>query len=253
MLEALLPFFAAAGPEGPDLPMGGVIAPANRSLISVNPATGRGEKYVLPDAGISRISFPTSLAWDGTDLFMVAIGQPLAKVDRTTGALTTLGVAGFGVSENEPRGLAWDGTNLYMIGSATQRLYTLDRTTGVATAVGPVRPTAHSSITYGGLDWDGTNLYAIVTNTGFTQEYNRLYRLNRTSAAPTRVGASTNFGVFEDTSKGPVSVGSKMYMVGSGGIFYELNKNTGVATRTNPGPFGLGINARNVADPVYIP
>ena len=44
-------------------------------------------------------------------------------------------ITAFGVSENSASGLAWDGSTLYMVGRDGDRLYTVDRATGVATAV----------------------------------------------------------------------------------------------------------------------
>ena len=83
-----------------------------------------------------------------------------------------------------------------MVGLDTARLYTLDRTTGVATRVGSVAAFGVSESSPTGLAWDGTVLYMV----GFATE--ALYTLDRTTGIATRVGSATQFGVSEAAPTG---------------------------------------------------
>ena len=82
------------------------------------------------------------LAWDGTNLFLLA-QSAIYTVDRMTGDATRVGTAtNFGSSGSTITGygLAWDGTNLFMVARDDDAgLYTIDRTTGVATRIGDLR------------------------------------------------------------------------------------------------------------------
>ena len=104
-----------------------------------------------------------------------------------TGAVRVGRAFRFGVSENRPRGLAWDGTTMYMLGGATFALYTLNRTTGVATRVGSANQFGVSNLNRSPYDlaWDGTTMYMVGNN--------RLYTINRTTGVATLV--ATMFGV----------------------------------------------------------
>ena len=83
-----------------------------------------------------------------------------------------------------------------MVGAHNDVLYTLDRTTGVATRVGSATAFGVSESLPNGLAWDGTNLYMV------GQRNNVLYTLDRTTGVATRVGSATAFGVSEGTPAG---------------------------------------------------
>ena len=92
---------------------------------------------------------PVGLAWDGTNMYMLGDStNALYTINRTTGVATRVGrTTDFGVTGYDTcRGIAWNGSVLYAILSTydrateveTYRLYTLNRTTGVATEVGAI-------------------------------------------------------------------------------------------------------------------
>ena len=121
------------------------------------------------------LTSPKGLAWDGTALYMVDDGtDALYTVATSTGIATRVGTTTrFGLSDTDvqPRGLSWDGSTLYML--TPDKVYTLDRTSGVATLVG--RFAGH--VTNGaGLAWW---LSPTATSTGVTgQAPGRLYMVD---------------------------------------------------------------------------
>ena len=147
----------------------------------------------------------------------------------------------FGVNESQPRSLAWDGTNLYMIGLDNDVLYTLDRTTGVATRVGNATRFGVNENLPLSIEWDGTNLYMI----GSTNDV--LYTLDRTTGVATRVGSATNFGVSGLRASGIGWDGTTMFLSGWVSInsriryrLYSLDRTTGVATLITDSSHNLG-------------
>lgn len=141
-------------------------------------------------------------------------------------------VVNFGVNVTRPECLTWDGTNLYM--ASGSRLYTLSRTTGIATRVGRLGNfgIGGESLNPTGLAWDGSTLYMIA---GI-----HLYSINRTTGRATRISGSqgfretfTRFGQ-TDTIRGNGLAwdGTNLYMVSRlSDALYIVNRSTGVATR----------------------
>ena len=187
------------------------------SVGSPNPTT-----YGITDLEIR------DLASDGTNLYglgkITTVGSPeeaLYTLDTTTGAASQVGSASrFGLSspfQPDPVGLAWAGSSnsddLYMIGTQTHRLYTINKNTGVATAVGDLS----SSDVNRSLDYINSILYALSDspNAG-------LFKIDTSSRVVTRLGTQTNFGltpgeqnpegIAHRTSSGTTTA----YMVGSG-------------------------------------
>ena len=104
-------------------------------------------------------------------------------------------------------------------------LYTVDRTTGIATRVGSATQFGVSEARPQGLAWDGTNLYMVGNNAV-------LYTLDRTTGIATRVGSATQFGVSEGVPTGIAWDGTNLYMVGlTTDALYTLDRTTGIATR----------------------
>ncbi len=198
------------------------------------------------------LTSPKGLAWDGSQLFLVDDGtDALYTVATSTGVATRVSATTtrFGLSASvEPRGLAWDGSTLYMI--TQSRLYTLDRTTGVATPVG-LFGTDISGAT--GLAWKRS---LTATSTGETGKPapGRLYMVDSGedalyivdtatgSASPTDAFAvDSSVSESGDTVRIPRGlswVGSDLYMVSSlPGNTYLLDETAG--TVINLGPLGI--------------
>ena len=111
-----------------------------------------------------------------------------------------------------------------MAGGRNDALYTVNRTTGVATRVGSATRFGVGERAPVGLAWDGSNLFMLGAA-------GALYRLNRSTGIATRVGSATNFGVGETAPVGLCWDGSNLFMIGlSTRTLYTLNRTTGVAT-----------------------
>ena len=147
-------------------------------------------------------------------------------------------------------GLAWDGTNLLL--TAENRvarpnfyaLYTVDRTTSVATRVGTEVLDGSNA-----LAWDGSTL--------FMADGNReaLFTVDRTTGAETRVGAATRFGADLGSPSGLAWDGANLFMVDQGtDRLYTVDRTTGVATRVGTATnFGLGRSRPFVRGLVFAP
>ena len=197
------------------------------------------------------LTSPKGLAWDGTALYMVDDGtDALYTVTTSTGIATRVGTTTrFGLSDTDvqPRGLSWDGSTLYML--TPDKVYTLDRTSGVATLVG--RFAGH--VTNGaGLAWW---LSPTATSTGVTgQAPGRLYMVDsvtdllyivNTAASSTDPAVATavdssvlQFGLNIGSPVGLVWVGPDLYMTsGSPRTLYRVDEASGRAI--NLGAFGI--------------
>ena len=165
------------------------------------------------------------------DLYITGAGTRIAalfRVDLSDGSSVRIGNAagGFGGSETSPNSLASDGQTLYMVGQATDRLYTLDTSTGVATAVGQAFSNEQVPL---GIGFHNGTLYMVG---GRGRDFSRgaLYTVNTDTGAETRVGSANRFGANERGPRGLASYNGSLYMVGDGGL-YTLNTLTGVASR----------------------
>ena len=129
-----------------------------RVLYTLNLTTGVATR--IASLSINRFQ-ADGLAWDGANMFVVdGRDDILYTVDRTRAILSRIGAVGAG--ETTPIGLCWDGFNLLMIGQGRGAgyLYTLDRTTGLATEVDGSSDFGLEARQYPrGLEWDGSNLY----------------------------------------------------------------------------------------------
>jgi hypothetical protein len=108
-------------------------------LYRINTATGAAT--IVGNLGVDIEGAGCSFDSSGT-LWLATWGeQTLFTVNPTTGAATQIG--SFGGLGEYIDGTAWDGINLYGIGSeygtsTTDYLYTIDRTLGTASQVGPL-------------------------------------------------------------------------------------------------------------------
>ena len=188
-------------------------------------------------------------------LHMSAIGSYHSALYslETTPDVTRVGAAReFGVSQQYGSGLVLNSSStLYMLGGITDRkylggsytpaLYTVNKTTGVATRVGsatnfgvgednPIGMTLHDGVFY---------------MVGHTT--NNLYTLNPATGVATRVGSATKFGQ-AITAWGITSFKGVLYLLGHDSAWtmrlYTLNTTTGVATRLGTLD-GLGVSRRN--------
>ena len=106
---------------------------------------------------------------------------------------------------------------LLLAGGFPRKLYTVDRTTGVATEVGDL---AHSIAS---LAFDGETLFGVTGNT--------LYSVDPATAALTRIASLRNFGRNESQARGIVWDGTHLLMSGdSRNRLYRVDRSTGQAT-----------------------
>ena len=178
----------------------------------------------------------------GTSTCAVAAGGSCTASSQCTGTLVCEGVPGsqtcviavgmvqrvgsataFGVNETTPRGLAYNGTNLYMVGASTNKLYTINTSTGVASEVGSI-PENSSGIAF-------YNNVMYLSSRGNTNTFNTnddsLYTITITTAAASLV-ADFN-GASETSPAGLAGHNNVLYMLGqddfgmNGATFYSLD------------------------------
>lgn len=120
--------------------------------------------------------------------------NPLISIDTTTFAITTIGDLGIPFTSG---GLAYDPNSdtLYLVDGRTvtgssESLYTVDRSTGVATLIG-----IHGVLDLLGLAFDSTNniLYASTFPLLTGSAAGELYRLDTSTGTATLVGATLGF------------------------------------------------------------
>lgn len=143
-------------------------------LRVINRADGSSAR--ISNTRIAGTRILSTLAWDGQTLFGL-FSQESWTIDRATGRGTRLGA--FGQPSNPVTGAAWDGTNLYVCNSQQDSLFTIDRTTAVATPVGV--PGALGPGTWNCLAWDRRRLYAI------DDASNALFTVNRVDGTTAHV------------------------------------------------------------------
>ena len=195
---------------------------------------------------------PADLAWDGETLFLIA-SSGFYSVDRATGIAAPRGSAtNFGQTLLDtivPSGLAWDGQTLFMTGvvSGDAYLFTLDRTTGVATQVGEIFWNFGSDDEGVSIEWDGSTMFAV------SSDYDRLFTLDRTTADLTLVGNAYEFGVSEHQPQTIAWNGESMFMTGSTlNALLMLNLTSGVGSRIGEA-FRFGINEALATGFAWVP
>ena len=223
-----------------------------RIKVTVTPMAAKRVATTTVKFGQS-LTQPKGLAWDGSTLYMVDDGtDALYKVATSTGVATRVSTrtTRFGLSARSvsPRGLAWDGSTLYM--TTRDKLYTLDRTTGVATLVGSYGTKITDA---SGISWKRD---PAATSTGVTvhQSPGRLYMADRATDAlyivntatgssargqATRVDSSVvRFGLNIGSTVGLEWVGPDLYMMSAGpGTMYRVDEVAGEAISL--GTFGI--------------
>ena len=126
-------------------------------------------------------------------------------------------------------GLAWDGTNLFMVARDDEAgLYTIDRTTGVATRIGDLRWAAgfQTDSRPVAIEWNGSVMYHL------SGDFDRLFIVDRTTGALTVVGNATDFGIDERGPQGMAWDGETMFMIGTSlDALLSLDLLTGRATQ----------------------
>ena len=192
------------------------LSPAPQSATDVNVTVSATGNTVLP---VNQGAFVQTVGTGGTAAYSVA------TVAGEAGSVT-LAVAAGGYSIGSPSSAVVSVLRfaLYMVGSRNDRLYTVDRATGIATSV-------DSNITdFGvfegepsGLAWDGSTMYMV----GLAGD--RLYTVDRATGVATAVDSNiTAFGVSETTPQGLAWDGSTLYMVGGDGDrLYTVDRATG--------------------------
>ena len=199
-------------------------------LHTIDTTTGVATAVGPAGWGVSEVNVE-DLGWDGETLFMLST-RFLYTVDMLTGIATRVGSAtNFGVSGStiEGRGLAWDGTNLFMVATDDDSgLYTMDRTTGIATRIGDLRwqagfQTDGSPVA---IEWNGSVMYHL------SNDFDRLFIIERTTGALTSVGNATDFGIDERGPQAMAWDGETMFMAGtSNDALLSLDLLTGRGTQ----------------------
>ena len=158
-------------------------------------------------------------------------GSYLVTINKATGVATR--VSSNTLGRDRVRGLvyggglAWDGVNLFTADIATRALYTVDRTTGVATRVGTAFNFSARVTEPAGLAWDGTNLLLTGENRVARPNFYALYTVDRTTGDATRVGTEVL-----DGSNALAWDGSTLFMVdGNRDALFTVDRTTGVETR----------------------
>ena len=213
------------------------------SLYTVDTATGDAV-LVATGAQITGSGGPSrhlaGVASHEGELYVTTTGTGrLYRVDLKTLTGTRIGDDDFGpADETHPYDIASHGSpdsaesaELYMIGGRTDRLYTLDTTTGTAVPVGTATNFGTADETSpSGLASHGGSLYMTGTAN------NRLYTLDTTTGATagtaTRVGTATDFDTGESSGHG-IATG---YTLPAG---FTINAATGEINYTgDPAPEG---------------
>ena len=176
------------------------------------------------------INSPRGLTYDTTNSILYFIDlTTLYTLNSTTSVATQVGSStNFGLSGTvQAAAIAYHNNTLYMIDSWTNRLYTVNTTTGEATSVRSLSSISSSS----GLASNGTNLYLVTQGT--------LYTLAANGAATSvgSIGISNNSGLAWDTTN------SVMYMIDRNtNSLYTLNLTNGAATSVGSINYPSGIS-----------
>ena len=184
-------------------------------FATINPATAAGT--VIGSGHTNSCGYAAALDTDGTLWGVTNCGQ-LVKVNKTTGAITPVGVGlGMGTYNLE---VASDGT-MYSL-SYDGNLYKVNKTTGIATRVGYTGVGSVMDITFdcAGTLWatTGGGLWTINTTTGASTFRSNITGVNE--------GSGSIMGLMVDST-------CQMYATAyaPGGSLYKVNPTTGAATR----------------------
>ena len=180
---------------------------------------------------------------------------------KFTGAFERVGNAtAFGQSATEPSSLAWDGTNLWMYDAQTNDLYTINRTTGVATKIGENILSARSgagatNFFSGGLTSHNSKLTFITVSrilSRFPWTTITLYEINTTTGALTTITNIQNSNRFDGNLFSQfgalASDGNTLYVIArrqnDGNAFFLHSINTSNGSLTKIGTSGnLGLDS----------
>ena len=209
--------------------------------ITFTPAPQSATDVNVTVSATGNVVLPVNL---GADSVLVGTGGTAAySVATVAGEVgnVTLAIAAGGYSIGSPSSAVVSVLRflMYMVGGQGNRLYTVDRATGVATAV-DANTTAFgvSESNPAGLAWDGSTLYMVGTSG------DRLYTVDRATGVATAVDANiTDFGVSEGAPTGLAWDGSALYMVGNhGNRLYTVDRATGVATAVDANITDFGVS-----------
>ena len=192
---------------------------------------------------------PEGLASLDNELYMVGqTHNALFKLNLQNGLATRIGEAeNFGVDRLErPSGIASIDSIMYLAGTIRSTginysaLYTLDIETGIAQFIG-----VDTTFQHNGLASIGETLYSVgryLNVSGRPVGSTGLCIVNRTTGKITEVGTVEDFGVGENNPQALMSLGDKLYMLGTlNDALYELDVNTGEAIQISTAPrFGIG-------------
>ena len=207
------------------------LSPAPQSATDVNVTVSATGNTVLP---VNQGAFVQSVGTGGTAAYSVA------TVAGEVGSVT-LAIAAGGYSIGSPSSAVVSVLRfvLHMVGEDTDRLYTVDRATGVAAAVDSnITTFGVSEGAPSGLAWDGNTLYMV------GESGSRLYTVDRATGVATAVDANiTTFGVSEFSPTGLAWDGSTLYMVGESGVrLYTVDRATGVAAAVDSNITQFGVS-----------
>ena len=149
---------------------------ATDALYTLNTATGRANRVGNANQFGLSITTPSGLAWDGPaeDDYELVLLTPttMYKLNKTTGVAkafkdseigspATLTNRPFGTGITDASGLAAHSKRLFMVDDTTDRLYVIDRFTGLASRIGGK---LISTTTPSALESVGTTLYMASTS-----------------------------------------------------------------------------------------
>ena len=192
-------------------------------------------------SGINRI--PIGLASDNDNLYIIR--DYLSKINYTTGAAQRIGSSlNFGILDGDnfdnADSLAYHNNELYTIGD-NRVLYTIDKTTGIASPVFtdtdtgvsiPIQGiessfeifglTSHNNVLHGVVSDNQVQIPLPNTSNAF------LIKINHLTNTAERIGTINLFGVNEDLPSSLASYNNKLIMYGrSNQILVEINSITG--------------------------
>ena len=135
------------------------------------------------------------LAWDGENMYGVKLNDMLCTIDLTNGNITDIGDTGQDISY-----LCWNGSSLYGYNSRTNRLYSINKETGVSSLVVNLATPGNSR----GLAWNGLNFYTfeyVPSRIDLRLDKLSLAIINTTTGAKTKVSDTNvldiNFAPFD--------------------------------------------------------
>ena len=206
------------------------------------------EAQTIPGVGLIKAGSGSTFFdgdWDGNKLYYITRSghasrfNRLFSLNKDTGLSTAISTIFTGSGGDRPvsHGVAWDGTSLFTVtrpgNGVSTRLYTIDRTTGIATFVAGMSNPGNN---YVGMLWNGTNLYLLTRES--------LTTVDRTTGSRTRVGSTLSLPA---GTQGFVWDGARAYTSGRDNSLYTVDLSAGTVSRLGSVVGNLGIRTAFMA------